>query len=238
MRRIVLDCPLTLGQEIEFTSSQAHYLFKVLRLQAGTKILGLDSTGRAYIIELASTPGLGMVLAEAEEDQGEPNLAISVYVPLLKGDKLDLVVQKAVELGATAICLVSTQRCIVNWAGKEAKKLARLQKIAQSATEQCRRHKVPLVQGVFSLAEVSANPGIFPWEQEHSTSLQQYLHQYPPQGRLSILTGPEGGLTDQEAKTLTDSGWAPVTLGTRILRAETAAIVSLACTMFACGEMG
>lgn len=239
MRRIVFCSPLTVGQQAKLDQAQLHYLFDVLRLRTGEKIVGLDNQGNAYIVQLqAKSSGICTVLESAGEIGREPTLAISLILPLLKGDKLDLTVQKAVELGVGEIVLFAAERSVVKPAGSLEKRITRLQKIARDATQQCGRHRVPLLRGLLGLEEVAGEgPGIFAWERERHLSLRACLEHNPPSGRLGLLIGPEGGLTAAEVKILTKAGWTPVTLGPRILRAETAAITLLACTMFTGGEM-
>ena len=240
MRRIAFQKPLKSGLETDLEQGQLHYLFDVLRMDSGDNFIAISSEGIAFIAELGSkTTTNCKIIEHAGETGREPSLAVTLFVPLLKGDKLELVIQKAVELGVSQIILYLAQRSIVKPTGNLDKKILRLQKIANDATLQSRRHKVPVIQGMFSLSEASASiPGIFAWEEEQELSLSQCITQYPPLGQVSLLTGPEGGLSSQEAEILLRAGWKSVSLGPRILRAETAAMAVLACTMFACGEMG
>lgn len=240
MRRISLNIPLETGCTATLNPEQAHYLYDVLRMQAGDRLIGVDSCGRPYVIQLAlKHEAEYTVIHPAEESNREPGLLLRFYLPLLKGDKLDLVVQKAVELGCGEILLYEAQRSVVKLNEKLEKKLARLSKIAMNATQQCGRHRVPCVQGLLTLEEVCAQgQGIFAWEKECSSSLREHLSQSVSEGYINLLTGPEGGLSESEAARLHEAGWTSVSLGPRILRAETAAIAMLACTMFAAGEMG
>lgn len=240
MRRIIFKFSLEADSVVELNQEQVHYLYDVLRMRTGASIIGLDSAGKAYIVRLKSrTDAAGTVLGPVEELEREPELAVRLYVPLLKGDKLDLVVQKSVELGVADLVLFEAQRSIVKAEGNLDKKLSRLAKIARDAAQQCGRHRVPTIRGLVTIKEISSiAPGVFAWEQESGLSLQEYLHLNPPSGEMALLTGPEGGLTREEAAILSSGGWTSVTLGPRILRAETAAITVLACTMFAGGEMG
>lgn len=237
MRRVVLPGSLEPGLAIQLNAEQRHYLFNVLRMRVGDQFIGLDNTGKAFVLRLEQAEGLAIVSEEAAELGREPQLEIHLYVPMLKGDKLDLVVQKSVELGVASITLFSARRAVVK-EGNLDKKITRLQRIALEATQQCRRHLVPAVRGLQTLEDVAASgPGIFAWEQEERQGLNTWLGANPCQS-LSLLTGPEGGLTVEEAALLAERGWTAVTLGPRILRAETAAIAMLTCTMFARGEMG
>lgn len=236
MRRLVFDAALVQGEDICLSEEQSHYLIDVMRMGPTTQFIALDPGGNAYIAELVSKTTC-RILEPAQEEKREPTLYTSLFVPLLKGDKLDLVVQKAVELGVAEINLYKAQRSIVKGTNLD-KKILRLQKIAHEATRQSRRHIVPKIQGLFSIDEVClATPGIFAWEEESKLGLSTFLQSQSSE-QLSLLTGPEGGLSKAEADLLLAANWRSVSLGPRILRAETAAITLLACTMFASGEMG
>lgn len=236
MRRFVLPGPLVPGEAVELPAQQRHHLLDVLRLEVGTQFIGLDPEGKPFILRLETAAGRALVLGLAPSGREEPRTSIRLYLPLLKGDKLDWVVQKSVELGVAAISLYRAKRSVVS-GGNLDKKIARWEKIALEATQQCRRRIVPPIAGLFTLEEVAAAaPGLFAWEEEEQQSLGQSLGALPGL-QVPLLTGPEGGLTTQEAELLTHYGWTAVSLGPRILRAETAPIVMAACTLFARGEM-
>lgn len=236
MRRVVLARPLIPGTAIDITREQRHYLVNVLRMKEGEQFIGLDQEGKAFVLCLEAA-GMGAVLYPRAEADNEPDFAVTLFVPLLKGDKLDWVVQKSVELGVSSIALYSAQRAVVK-EGNLEKKIARWEKISQEATEQCQRQVVPPVRGIYSLEEVAAaGPGLFAWEEEVHLGLKAWLQDNARQD-LPLLTGPEGGLAAQEASLLKDAGWCAVSLGPRILRAETAAIAMLTCVMYAGGALG
>ena len=237
MHRIVLATPLLPGQAVQLTDRQRHYLVNVLRITEGEEFIGLDSAGGAHVLRLESYTGQAMVVRKLEEACREPQLAVRLCLPLLKGDKLDLVVQKSVELGVSYIDIYSAQRSVVK-GGNLEKKLSRWQRIALEATRQCQRQSVPILRGLLTLTDIAVTgPGVFAWEEEKEQRFKTVLAQESG-NKLVLLTGPEGGLTREEAVLLTAAGWKAVTLGPRILRAETAAIAMLTCTMFAKGEMG
>lgn len=201
--------------------------------------MGLDAEGRSFVLKLLPrTSACCLVLAEAEASSREPRLRITQYLPLLKGDKMDWVVQKSVELGTAEIVFFTAERSIVKWTDNVGRKLARMEKIAKEATQQCGRDLVPAVRGVLTLEEVAGEgAGIFAWEEEQRFSLRNFLMSKPMSLSLAILTGPEGGLSPSEVNLLKGLSWSSLRLGPRILRAETAAAAVLACTMFSCGEM-
>lgn len=235
MGRLILAGPLVPGSRVPLTAKEGHYLTRVLRLGPGAIFIGLDPEGGAFTIRLESAAA-GTVLARLVEDSREPSRPVHLFLPLLKGDKLDWTVQKSVELGAASLTLYAARRAVPLPDNLE-KKLARLEKIARQAAQQCRRQLVPPVRGLFTLAEAAAvGPGLFAWEEETKRGLGEALADR--EGEVHLLTGPEGGLAGEEAALLTESGWTGVTLGRRILRAETAAIALLTCVLYARGEMG
>lgn len=236
LQRLIFTQPLTVGQTIELTEEQRHYLADVMRFKTGERIIGLDSTGRSYFLQIDLATAEGVVLALAPEPNREPQIAVKLFLPLLKGNKLELVVQKTVELGVCAIDFYLARRSIVT-GDNFAKKLARYQKIATEAARQSRRQQVPLLGGLYTLSALAVTgPGLFAWEEEREASLKRFLSR--PSKTISLLTGPEGGLEATEAEILVAAGWQAVSLGPRILRAETAAIAMVTCAMFATGEMG
>lgn len=237
MQRLIIERSLVIGQVVEFTREQRHYLVDVLRLKAGDAFIGLDPTGGGFTVQIEPGGSGGLVMGPATEPDREAGISLRLFLPLLKGNKLDLVVQKSVELGVAAIDFYLARRAVVT-PDNFSKRRRRLEKIAAEAARQCRRQIVPPLGGPYTLAAVAAtNPGLFAWEEEKCCSLKQCMDTAPPK-RLSLLTGPEGGLEPSEAQMLTEAGWQAVTLGQRILRAETAAIVLVACALFAVGEMG
>lgn len=236
LQRLIFTRLLTVGQPVELTEEQRHYLVDVMRFKSGDCFTGIDPSGKSFLVQLDLNASRGLVLALFPEPNREPRVAVKLLVPLLKGNKLELVVQKAVELGVIALDFYLAQRSVVT-GDNFAKKLSRYQKIATEAARQSRRQSVPLLGGLYTLSELAAaGPGLFAWEEERDEGLKKHLNE--PLPTLSLLTGPEGGLAPAEAKILSGAGWQAVSLGPRILRAETAALAMVTCAMFAAGEMG
>lgn len=241
MKRLVLPGNLDVGQEVALSSQQAHYLFAVLRLTAGDQLVVVDEGGNQFAALLLARSRRGCrIVFRLPPAEVEPGLKATLCVPLLKGDKLELVIQKAVELGVGAMNLYSARRSVVRPGGNWEKKLARWQAIARAATQQCGRTRVPAITGFYSLAQLVPPPGataVYAWEQAAGPSLKKCWDQTPPAGQVVLLTGPEGGLEPREAEELDTLGFQAVTLGPRVMRAETAAIAMLACTMYAAGQL-
>jgi 16S rRNA (uracil1498-N3)-methyltransferase len=174
---------------------------------------------------------------------GEPSLFCAVYAAYSKGDKLETVVQKSVELGATEIVLFPSARCvskpetlaIVN-------KTGRLQKIAEEAAKQSGRGKIPWVTAVHSFenAILSASRNdlpLFLYEGEKRYSLKEVLDNSAGFKTVTIMTGPEGGFNPEEALFAAENGMRSVSIGPRILRCETAPIAALAAVMYHTGNL-
>jgi 16S rRNA (uracil1498-N3)-methyltransferase len=226
---------------------------KASRLKAGDIIVLSDGEGRAFYARLdyiRAKDAAASLLCEVETE-AEPLLEVTLYPGITKGEKLDEVIRHAVELGVKRIAPVLTERSVVKYSSekKERDKAARWQKIALSAASQCRRCFVPRVDGPLSFDGMlhELGPGrereeiiIVPWEEEKERGLAQLARDFrePPRS-LAIFTGPEGGISPAEMEKLKQCrGVRPVTLGTRILRAETAPLAVLSIVMYLWGDLG
>lgn len=227
---------------IAIEGDDAAHMAKVLRLQSGVEI-EIVIAGQAYSAQLTKvTPTL--VLADVGEPvltSSESCLSLHLYQALPKGDKLDLVIQKATELGVTSITPVLTERVVVKLKPDAvAKKLLRWQRIALEAAKQSRREFVPTINPPVALQELPSVPeqhlAIVAWEEE-SAALRPLL-QAPHCQAVHVFIGPEGGLTSNEVNFLLNQGWQSVALGPRILRTETAPLALLAIIQYELGDLG
>lgn len=217
---------------ITLTGEDAHHLTKVLRARPGDSIQVCDGQGTDYLCTLESLSPSAVV---ARVDESRPNrselpVEVTLYQALCKGDKLELIVQKAVELGVTRIVPVITARCVSLPDPKSLeKKRERWQKIAQGAAEQSGRGIIPQVGAALSFAaavEAMAAGGRAVLFYERATRpLGQLLGEA---GALSFMTGPEGGFEEGEVQAAQAAGLAICTLGSRILRCETAPLAAMA----------
>ncbi|RMH57545.1 MAG: 16S rRNA (uracil(1498)-N(3))-methyltransferase [Deinococcus-Thermus bacterium] len=213
-----------LAPEVELLGKEAHHLVEVLRARPGDALSVFDGKGqegRARVVAV----GRGWVRLKVEETWSagrEPPIPIILYVPLLKGDHLAEVVRAATELGATRVVPVLTQRCVVRELSET--KLLRLRRVAQEAAKQCLRSVVPQVEPLCPLGQVPpAEQGFV----AHPYALERVREVFDPTRPTALITGPEGGLTEEEVGFLRGRGFVPVNLGPRILRAETAPIALL-----------
>ncbi len=227
------------GIQAELTEQQVHYLFDVVRLSAGDSLVVTDGRGNQYRAELLSRNRRACEIIAPVAADAEAKVDVTLCLPLLKGNKLELVVQKAVELGVARIMLYQAQRSVVR-PGNWDKKLERWKTIALAATQQCGRSRVPEISGLHSLDQLAdkGQLALYAWEEIEGPGLQGYWQKQRDTGAgVVLLSGPEGGLDKEEVAQLDSCGFSPVTLGPRILRAETAALAMVACTMYALGQM-
>ena len=235
--------PITVSQEIDLAEIH-HQLHVVLRLQTGVQIILLDGQGRAFQVELSLLTrkgATGQVLAEVS-CSAEPITQVTLYQCTLKADKFEWILQKGTELGVSGFVPVISQRSIVRPAAAVLKKYERWQAIIREAAEQCGRSRLPeLLPPLDWSAAIHHAQGIrlLPWEEENTTALTIKTALTPPNPHdnpksLALLIGPEGGLAHEEAVAAQARGWQIVSLGPRILRAETAALTSIVLAMEYC----
>lgn len=248
MHRFFVPPELLAQETVRLTGGLAHQIHNVLRMQPGQQVTLLDNSGWEYTVGLTavSTKEVqGQVLGRSVK-ANEPRTKITLYQSVLKGSRFEWALQKGTELGVSEFVPVIASRCIVqNLADAEAK-FPRWQRVILEAAEQCGRAKFPalLPAVMFAAACERAGDGkglaLMPWEEETTFSLKWVLR---PQGaerpfNISLLVGPEGGFTAEEAALAGDYGIRPVTLGPRILRAETAGIVAAAAVFYEMGDLG
>ena len=216
-----------------------------LRMRRGERLTVCDGAGTDYDCVITDMDGQTVtVKVDAYRPSvSEMPFSVRLYQSVPKGDKFDYIVQKAVELGIHEIVPVFSARCIVKPdAGSEAKRTARLGKIAQEAAKQSGRGVIPRILPSVSFSEAvarCANPNadeyaFLCYEEERARSLKAYLGSLSGKeiGTVSFFVGPEGGYTPEEAAMALDAGIPSVKFGERILRAETASGFVLACLSY------
>lgn len=227
--RIFISQVLVVGTEVVFPKDAAHYVQQVLRLRAGAPVLLFNGQGGEYRGILRQNNKELIVLIEEFIDRSvESNVQIHLGQGISRGEKMDYVVQKAVELGVSEITPLFTERCGVKLVDDRAqKRLDHWQKIIHSACEQSGRNTVPRINPPMDLADwlsfrteesrLICHPGL---ANEHETLLAK------PKETV-LLVGAEGGFTDAEVDRAIQCEFVPFPLGPRILRTETAAVVAL-----------
>jgi 16S rRNA (uracil1498-N3)-methyltransferase len=215
--------------------AQARQIHRVLRLRVGDRIRVFDGTDAEYVVVLEgieSDEVRGRIVAMCRPATESP-CRLWVAVPLLKAEKLEWVVQKSVELGACGILLTVTRRTVVRpGPGAETERLKRYHRIAVEATEQCGRLQVPRIEGPLLWRSALARGSTVDLALvAHEGALQplRAVTRRSPGFRSAIFyTGPEGGLTPEEITEAEEAGVLPISLGSRILRAETAVLAGVA----------
>lgn len=243
MRRFFLDSPV--GPFMEISGKDAHHIGRVLRMKPGDLLVAAGTDGKTCRarIDTITEQRVALTLETLLEEMAEPPLTVTLAQGLPKGDKLEWVVQKSVELGVYRIFPLQCANSVVRYDREKATgKVERLQKIAAEAAKQCGRQVVPTVGPVRSLpqllAELTAETlAIMPYEGETIQTLAEVLTERNAQNLLLII-GPEGGFTPQEVALCRQNGVRTVTLGPRILRTETAALAALSILMYQCGDLG
>lgn len=223
---------------LTITGPEVNHIRNVMRLKPGEEIsvsIGGDGKEYRYGIESYTEDSVLCRLRFVKDKEVELPVKVLLFQGLPKADKMDLIVQKAVELGAAEIIPVSMERCVVKLdAGKAAKKTARWQTIAESAASQSRRSIIPRVLAPMSMkeaveyAEEQTEVRVIPYElQEDDGSVKQYLESLKEGQSVSIFIGPEGGFAPGEVELAKEAGIRPISLGRRILRTETAGLAIL-----------
>ena len=216
----------------------AFHALKVLRLSSGNEV-ELISEGMRYRAFLRD----GAELEAAEPlPSSESALRITLFQGLPKGDKMDWIVQKAVEIGVAQIVPVRMSRCVVRLNVQDAeKKQVRWNKIAREAGKQSGRCLIPEVTLPVSLQDlpvlaVSLDACVVPWEEAKTVGPRAFMSAHPNLRSLGVLIGPEGGIDRNEITALSPA-FLPITLGPRILRTETAGLATAAAMLALAGEM-
>jgi 16S rRNA (uracil1498-N3)-methyltransferase len=221
------------------------YLARVLRLGPGAELVLFDGLGREARARIVSVGGheVEVEVEEPRVQEAPRRLHLTLMVALLKSEKMDLVVQKATELGVDRLVPVAAARSVVRLdPARAAARVSRWGKIAREAARQCGRADAPEVAAPLPLGEAVAQAPADAWkallhEGTRAASLRSALPDRPPQAVVAAV-GPEGGFEAAEVDAAREAGFAVVGLGPRILRAETAALAALVVLGYALGDLG
>jgi 16S rRNA (uracil1498-N3)-methyltransferase len=225
--------PLPLSTNFELPPAAAHHASRVLRLRVGDPLQIFDGLGNALDATINAINGKRVLLGNLQTFMGQPESSLHILLAqaMCSSDKMDWVIQKATELGVAEIMPVQTQRSIAKLAGTRAeKRTEHWRNVAISACEQSGRNSLPRLQAPQDIGSwlniMRSAPGgkyiLLPGGASN-------LHTQPrPQGRATLLIGPEGGFTTDEANVAQQAGFVPILLGPRVLRTETAAIAGIA----------
>ena len=231
-------------QTVVLGAEEARHLKDVLRLRVGDECFVFDGTGNEFRCSIeVQTRDLTQLNIQEKVDppSSESPISITLAVALLKGEKFDLVVQKATELGVTSIVPVSTRHADIQLRDKKdgAKRVTRWQRIALEAAKQSGRAVVPVVAEPEDIAKLikRPDPDLRVMFSEKSGKHLSDISKVPANDSTVVLVGPEGGWADEEVTLAIESGWQVVTLSGRTLRAETAAIVAITLVQHKFGDL-
>lgn len=229
------------GDQITIQGSDVNHLRNVLRMKIGEQLYVSDGDNQKYLCEIETYESDQAVLKICEQEQNDTELESKIYLfqGLPKGDKMELIIQKAVELGVYQVIPVSMKRCVVKLDEKKAaKKVSRWQEIARGAAKQSGRGIVPGIADVMTYADALSfakelDVLLVPYElADGMERTRQIISSIRPGQSIGIFIGPEGGFEKDEVERAVDLGAKEITLGKRILRTETAGLTTLSILMY------
>jgi 16S rRNA (uracil1498-N3)-methyltransferase len=242
LTRVYVDAPLAAGERVILEGNAASHVTRVLRLRVGEALTLFNGAGGEYDASIDAARGgrLTVAVGEPRAVERESPLTLTLAQGVSRGERMDLVVQKATELGVSGIVPLFTERSVVRLGAEQAeRKLNHWRAIAIAACEQSGRNRLPKVAPPVSLADLLRSgtdreggrlllsPG--------ATSRIDALPR--PATSVTVLIGPEGGLTNAEQEAAVAAGFLPVRLGPRVLRTETAAIAALTVLQLEFGDL-
>ena len=241
MHRLFLP-PQTVASAVEIMGEDCRHL-QVLRVRQGETLSVSDGVSWLYDgrVERVEKDRVLLSLSGQRPLEGEPSLRVVLWQAVCKGDKNEQIVQKCVELGVDAVRFFCSENCVARPSGREDAKIFRLARVSRTAAMQAGRGRIPEVDGFFpfdAMREACAGaPSLFFYENAVEC-LSSHLAQHPFGGKTcNIIIGSEGGFTPREAECLVSAGIPALSLGSRILRAETAPAAVLAVLMASVGEL-
>ncbi len=240
LSRVFVEGPLEPGARLSLTGSAAAHVSRVLRLRAGDGLTLFNGTGGEFAatIEGIAKDAVTLTVGEGHRAERESPLRLTLAQGISRGERMDLVVQKATELGVTTLAPLLTERSVVRLdAAQAARKAEHWRAIALAACEQSGRNRPPRLLPPATLAQFLGATGAAT-KLLLSPAATLRLTEVPrPAGEVQVLIGPEGGLTDEEQARARAAGFLGVRLGPRVLRTETAAIAALALVQREFGDL-
>lgn len=240
MHRFFLPPSAFQADSVVFPSETARQISRVLRLQPGQEVVTLDGSGMEFttrLEEVSPEVASGTVTARVV-CSAEPELDLFVYLGLTQREKMEWILQKCTEVGAVSLVPVITSRSLAQDPAEVEHKRQRWENILREAAEQCGRGRIPTLKPCLRFPQALAQAGqhenaMFCWEGEHALALSKAV---TGRKNIAVFIGPEGGFSAEEAAAAQAAGWQPVTMGKRILRMETAAVVACALVLEKVGE--
>lgn len=235
---------------VRITGDDAHHLANVMRAKTGDTVVVSGGNGQEALVRLTAVAKneVSADIVELRKSEAEPSVRVWIAQAMPKGDKMETVIQKGTEIGADRFIPFISERTIVQYdAKKEGKRLERWAKIAKEAAEQAHRGRIPAIEAVRSWRELlelarTANAAFLCYEKESILQFRSLLERLKSKESrvvdILLIIGPEGGFSEKEVNEAEQAGCAAVSLGKRILRTETAALVGLSCILYEYGEIG
>lgn len=229
--------------ELIVRDGPSHQIRDVLHLRPGEIISAMNGKGDEYRVELTQVRGKEVrgLVRDRVDSASEPRTHLVLYQALLKSDRFEWVLQKGTEIGVSQFTPIITSRAVAASIG-DAKR-ARWERIIIEAAEQSGRRKIPALHPVrtyeeaLKAAQAGGGLGVIPWEEELVGDIRSLLSSIDASAPVSLFIGPEGGFAGSEIDAARGHGVHPVSLGPRILRADTAGLVAASVILFECGEM-
>ncbi len=239
MSRFFVTTDMIDENRVTLSEEDSKHLSRVLRATVGEEIIICDGVGnehKAHISEISKNKICAEIF-ETKQCDTEPKVKVTIFQGLPKGSKMELIIQKCVEIGVCTIVPVATARAVVKLSEEKGKgKEERWNKISQEAAKQSSRGVIPVVESPVSFEEAVKRAGefdmaIIPYEKQESGCLKDYLREKTPQ-TVAVFIGPEGGFEEREIDFAQKHGVKAVSLGKRILRTETAPLTALSVIMY------
>ena len=246
MKRFLVENITPFMDRLTITGREARYINKVLRLKKGQEVIIMDGKGRSFecTIEKVSYQAVTVRIKGRMPPQPPSPIAITLCQALIKSQAMDYAIQKATELGVGAIRLFFSERTVLKIEpARTTAKMNRWKEIMKSACRQCNRADLPSLEPPVPFEEmVESAPKnemlkILLWENEEKVGLKEILNRTSPRPRIWAVVGPEGGFTPDEIDAARESGFQTLSLGNRILRAETAALSLLSIIQYEWGDL-
>jgi len=243
MHRFYADPDCVSGDQAVLSPEDARHALTVLRMKTGQPV-EIIANGRRWNAVIGCTDNQSVsVRFISQLPSTEAKLSVTLFQGLPKADKMDLIIQKATELGVSAVVPVLMNRCVSRPDAKDIKrKLERWRKIAREAGKQCGRCVIPEILEPAAVDRLPGSVGlpaanVVPWENASGYGPLAFRRDHPELSSLGILIGPEGGIEKEEIDLLRSFGFTTITLGKRILRTETAGLAAVSSFMSLYGEM-
>lgn len=245
MHRFFVDSDSIIDNHVKITGDDAEQIRKVLRLKEGEEIVVLDGLGGEYKVKLTEVKkGYATGVIKSKDFKAEDSkIKIVLGQGIPKGEKMDFIIQKATELGVNEIVPLKMERCVVRIKDEGTDKIKRWQRIAKESSEQSLRRFIPSINTIYDLRHFcdkykDTDLKIVFYEEEEKKGLRKLLDEKGEVKSISVIIGPEGGLSSEEVEIANSYGFITAGLGQRILRTETVALSAISILQFLYGNLG